>query len=72
MAGPLHRRGWHHANHGPAAPTVTNPAALQKASASPVTSSLPILSSNTKKALGFVGGGLLAVGVVYYIKKRRG
>ena len=38
----------------------------------PVTSSLPILSSNTKKALGFLGGGLLAIGAVYYIKKRRG
>jgi len=40
-----------------------------KASAS---SSLPVMSSNTKKVLGFVGGGLLAVGVVYFIKKRRG
>lgn len=57
---------------GPAAPTVTNPALLQKASLSPVTSSLPMVSSSTKKILGFVGGGLLAVGAVYYIKKRRG
>ena len=42
------------------------------AAMAPVTSSLPILSSNTKKALGFLGGGLLAIGAVYYIKKRRG
>lgn len=34
-------------------------------------SSLPLLSSNTKKALGFVAGGLAAVGVVYLIKKHR-
>lgn len=37
-----------------------------------MSSSLPLLSSNTKKALGFVAGGLLAVGAVYYFKKRRG
>lgn len=43
-----------------------------RASMSPATSSLPMLSSSTKKILGFVGGGLLAVGAVYYIKKRRG
>lgn len=42
------------------------------ASAAPVTSSLPMVSSSTKKVLGFLGGGLLAVGAVYYIKKRRG
>jgi hypothetical protein len=37
-----------------------------------VNSSLPLMSSNTKKVMGFVGGGLLAVGIVYFIKKRRG
>ncbi len=56
---------------GPAAP----PSAAitpNKASLTPVTSSLPMVSSSTKKVLGFVGGGLLAIGAVYYIKKRRG
>lgn len=53
---------------GPAAPKpTTNQAAM-----TPVTSSLPMVSSSTKKVLGFIGGGLLAVGAVYYIKKRRG
>ena len=54
---------------GPAVPTASKPTT---AAMTPVTSSLPILSSNTKKVLGFLGGGLLAVGAVYYIKKRRG
>ncbi len=42
------------------------------ASQASMSSKLPLMSSNTKKALGFVAGGLLAVGAVYFIKKRRG
>ncbi len=55
---------------GPAAPN-TKPISTT-ASMTPVTSSLPMVSSGTKKALGFVGGGLLAIGAIYFIKKRRG
>lgn len=43
------------------------PTPTQSASAS---SSLP-MSSSTKKLIGFVAGGLGAVAVVYYVKKRR-
>lgn len=56
---------------GPTPPSSAASSAT-KASLAPVTSSLPMLSSSTKKVLGFIGGGLLAVGVVYYVKKRRG
>ena len=54
---------------GGGSPSVISKIPAAKAS---VTSSLPMLSSSTKKVLGFIGGGLLAVGVVYYVKKRRG
>lgn len=55
---------------GPAAPKLT-PAqtlAVQQASMT----SMPMLSSSTKKAVGFLAGALGAVAVVYYVKKRRG
>jgi hypothetical protein len=55
---------------GPSAPN-TKPIPTT-ASMTPVTSSMPMVSSGTKKVLGFVGGGLLAIGAVYFIKKRRG
>lgn len=44
---------------------------VSTASQSSMTSSLPLFSSNTKKAIGFVAGGLAAVGAVYLIKKHR-
>ncbi len=52
---------------GPSAPT---PVKSPTTAASPAVS-LPMVSSTTKKVLGFVAGGLAAVGVVYYVKKRR-
>ncbi len=55
---------------GPVAPSSAS-ASIAKPGAA-VTSSLPLLSSSTKTVLGFIGGGLLAVGAVYYVKKRRG
>jgi hypothetical protein len=35
------------------------------------TASLPLLSSSTKKMLGFAAGAIGAVAVVYYVKKKR-
>jgi hypothetical protein len=46
--------------------------AVVKAGSATPSTSLPGLSSNTKKILEIAGAGLLAVGVVYFIKKRRG
>lgn len=53
---------------GPAAPAPAPNFTPQQASLT----SMPILSSSTKKALLFLAGATGAVAVVYYVKKRRG
>jgi hypothetical protein len=53
---------------GPAAPSSTTAALAPLPGGS---SSLPLVSSSTKKLLGFAAGALGAVAVVYYVKKRR-
>lgn len=56
---------------GPTAPAASS-SSVAKANLAPVTSSLPMISSSTKKVLGFIAGAAVAVGAVYYVKKRRG
>lgn len=54
---------------GPKPPAVT-PVRADGSSPAAASMTLP-MSSSTKKVLGFIAGGIAAVAVVYYVKKRR-